>query len=703
MNATHASAISQRCLARMRGRRGARMRGSVIVNAIIAVSLILVVLIGTELGYMFYMKRELQKTADLAALSGAQALLPASCGNATAAAVANAAQNMPSLLTPMTAAEVECGNWNPTLRAAPLHFGVPDTGQILNAVRVTLTRTAPLLLPTLPGNQSFAISVEALAAKKQPLASLSIRSTIVSIDTQRSAILNALFGGLLGGSLDVSVAGWQGLLDTNIKLLDFLDQLKLDLGLSAATYDEVLGTSVNAGVLLQSMIKVMERGGSSADISVQALQKLLAAAQTSPVALSPGELLNIASGTDAAGLQTDVQLFELVQGVVQLANGKNALAADIPVNVPGIAGITAKVRAIEAPQVSAVGNPSLIDPNLGVNDPNKIYVRTAQIRLLLSLNLSGVGSVVSGVGSAASAALTPLANFLRPLTTLSLDNLVPDLVGTLVCGGGGFLVPECEEMQVIYTSALAAPIDVSISSGNGSALVTGHTCGAGDSKTLDVRATTSIARLNIGKVSNALSSSQAATAEPIDIVEIGYRVAKPGFCLLSVLCTGTKWMNAAGSFVDDEASAKKTVIAGLGLVINADVGGSASDHTLTYTAPAAANLPEIDAAPYDGAGTDPSFRPISAQSLAEGLGSTLAGIQIQPYKSDTSGILGPLLNGTLSLVSGLLNTLQTLVKTALAPLLDPAINLLLDLSGIDLAKAEVGARLSCNRSVELVY
>lgn len=676
------------------------MRGSVIVNAIIAVSLILVVLIGTELGYMFYMKRELQKTADLAALSGAQALLPASCGNATAAAVANAAQNMPSLLTPMTAAEVECGNWNPTLRAAPLHFGVPDTGQILNAVRVTLTRTAPLLLPALPGNQSFAISVEALAAKKQPLASLSIRSAIVSIDTQRSVILNALFGGLLGGSLDVSVAGWQGLLDTNIKLLDFLDQLKLDLGLNAATYDEVLGTSVNAGVLLQSMIKVMERGGSSADISVQALQKLLAAAQTSPVALSPGELLNIASGTDAAGLQTDIQLFELVQGVVQLANGKNALAADIPVNVPGIAGITAKVRAIEAPQVSAVGNPSLIDPNLGVNDPNKIYVRTAQIRLLLSLNLSGLGTALADVGSTALATLSPIANFLDSVATPDFDNLVPDLIGIVACGG---IFPSCTPMKVIYTTALATPIDVSVSSGNGSALVTGHTCGSDDSKTLNAQASTSLARINVGKVSNALSSSQPATAEPVEILEIGYREAKYDSCLLSLLCFGEKWKTSSGTFVTDKESAKKTVISGLGLVINSDVGGSASGQSLTYTAPAAANLPEIDAAPYDGAGSDPSFQPISAQSLVQGLSSTLAGIQIQPYQSDTSGILGPLLNGTLSLVSGLLSTLQTIIKNALAPLFDPAVNLLLDLLGIDLAKAEVGARLSCNRGVELVY
>jgi uncharacterized membrane protein len=676
------------------------MRGSVIVNAVIAVSFILVVLIGTELGYMFYMKRELQKTADLAALSGAQALLPASCGNATAAAVANAAQNMPSLLTPMTAAEVECGNWDPTLRAAPLHFGVPGTGQILNAVRVTLTRTAPLLLPTLPGNQSFAITVEAMAAKKQPLASLSIRSTIASIDTQRSVILNALFGGLLGGSLDVSVAGWQGLLDTNIKLLDFLDQLKLDLGLSAATYDEVLGTSVNAGVLLQSMVTVMERGGSSADISVQTLQKLLAAAQTSPVALSPGDLLNIASGTDAAGLRTDVQLFELVQGVVQLANGKNALAADIPLNVPGIAGITAKVRAIEAPQVSAVGNPSLIDPNLGVNDPNKIFVRTAQIRLLLSVNLTGLGAAFSGPLSIALEALSPIINFLNSVSTLNLGTIVSDLIGAVGCGG---LLPSCAIERVVYAEALPATIEIGVSSGNGTALVAGHTCGGDDSKTLNVLASTSVARLNIGKVSNALSSSLPATAEAVDIVEIGYREARFDSCVLSI-CSETRWWKtASGTLVTDKASAKKTIIAGLGLVINSDVAGSASGQALTYTAPAAANLPEIDAAPYDGAGSDPSFQPISAQSLAEGLSSTLAGIQIQPYKSDTSGILGPLLNGTLSLVSGLLNTLQTVVKTALAPLLDPAINLLLDLLGIDLAKAEVGARLSCNRSVELVY
>ncbi|WP_280813787.1 TadG family pilus assembly protein [Variovorax sp. TBS-050B] len=677
-----------------------RMRGSVVVNAIIAVSLVLIVLIGTQVGYMFYVKRELQKTADLAALSGAQAVQPASCTDASAAAVANAAQNMPALLAPVSAAEVQCGHWDPAAHPAPLHFGTPSAGQYLNAVRVTLTRTAPLLLPALPGNPAFAISVEALAAKRQPLASLSIRSTLATVDTQRSVLLNALVGGMLGGSLSLSAGGWQGLVDSRIRLLDFLDQLKLDLGISTAGYDGVLGTDVNAGVLLQSMIKVMERGGATANVAVQALQQIALAAQASPVALKLGELLDVATGTDTAGLQTDLQLFDLVQGVVQLANGKNALAADIPVSLPGIAGVTAKVRAIEPPQVSAVGNPALIDPSQGVSDPNRIYVRTAQVRLLLSVNLSGLSNVVSNLLSAVTAAISPLINFLESVATLNLGTIVSDLVGTIACGG---ILPACAETKVIYASALSAPIDVSLSSGNGAALVTGHTCGVGENKTLAVQASTSVAQLHIGKVTNPFSSSAPALAEPVELIEIGYSVARFDSCLLSLICSGKKWKNAAGTFVTDPASAKKNVISGLGLSVNADVGGSAGGQALNYAAPAAANLPEIDAAPYDGPGLDPSFQPLSTQSLVQSLGPALGSVKVQAYASSTSGVLGPLLNGTLGLVSGLLNTLQNIVKDALAPLLDPAVNLLLDLLGIDLARAEVGARLSCHRGVELVY
>jgi uncharacterized membrane protein len=680
------------------GARGRRARGSIVINTAIALSLVVITLLGTQIGYLMLMKRELQKTADLAALSGAQSLLPLSCVDARTAAVANAAQNMPPMLPPLAAADVECGNWDPQTRDAPQYFGAPNAGQFFNAVRVRLSRTPALLLPNLSGGQPFTITVQALAAQRQPLASLNIRSTLLSVDTKQSALLNAVFGGLLGGSLSLQAAGWQGLLNTNIQLLSFLDQLKLDLNISAANYDQVLNTSVNAGVLLQSMITVMERGGNTAAVTVQALRDLLVSVQASPFTLKLSDLLGIASGTDAAGLSTELQLFQIVQGMVQVANGKNGLAADVPITVPGIASVTTKVRVVEAPQISAVGNPSLINPSLGVNDPNKIYVRTAQVRMLLSVDLSGITNAVSNLLSAVTGALSPLIGFLNSVLSLNLGTLVPDLIATIVCAGTG-----CPVTKVIYTDVLPTAIDIGISSGNGSALVTGHTCGTADSKSLNVQANTSIARLNVGKVSNIFSSSQPATAEPVGIIEVGYREAKFDFCLLSLICSPKKWRTASNTYVADMAAAKKTVISGLGLVINSDVGGSASGTALTYIAPVPANLPEIDAAPYDGAGADPSFKTISATSLVQSLGGTLGGIQLQPYSSDASGLLGGVLNGALNLISNLLNTLQTVIKNALGPLLDPTVNALLDLLGIDLAQAEVGARLSCHRGAELVY
>jgi uncharacterized membrane protein len=674
----------------------------VVVTATIALSLLVIVLVGTELGYLFFLKRELQKTADLAALSGVLSLHPSSCVDARTAAVANGTQNMPPMFPPLAQADVECGNWDPATREGPQHFGAPEPGQIFNAVRVRLTRTPALLLPGLSGGQPFTINVQALAAQRQPLASLSIRSTLVSIDTKKSGLLNAVFGGLLGGSLNVTALGWQGLLDTNIQLLKFLDQLKLDLNISAAGYDQVLGTNVGAGVLLQTMITVMEGSGGATAVTVQALRDVLASVQTSPFSLKLGDLLGVASGTDAAGLSTDVQLFQIVQGMIQIANGKNGLAADVPVSIPGIVGATAKIRAIEPPQVSAVGNPELIDASLGVSDPNKIYVRTAQVRVLLSVDLGNVTNALSDVLSAVTAALSPLINFLESVASLNLGTIVNDLVATIACGG--LLPNSCPVAKVIYTTPLPASIEIGISAGTGSAFVTGHACNAADSKSLNVQANTSVARLNVGKVSNIFSSSVEANADPVEILEIGYREATFDSCLLSLICSPKKWKTASGTYVTDMNSAKKNVISGLGLVVNSPIGGSVSGTALTYVAPAPANLPEIDAAPYDGTGPDPSFKQISATSIGQSLGSTfLDGLQILPYSSNASGILGGLLTDTQGLVSNLMNTLQTVITNALGPLLNPAINVLLDLLGIDLAQAEVGARLSCNRGAELVY
>jgi len=685
----------------------AHVRGSIVVNLAIALSLIVITLIGSELGYLFFVKRELQKTADLAALAGAQALGPSDCASAQRAAATNANVNILPGLPRVAETEVSCGHFDPA-RTTPRHFGAPNAGQKLNAVLVTLTRTPSLLLPLLPGNAQRAITVEALAAQQQPLASLTVRNTLVSVNDAKSPLLNAVVGGLLGGSLNIDAVGWNGLLNTDIKLLDFLDQLKISLKITAGGYDQVLNTEVEVGTLLDAMITALKKSGQTLDVVLKALDKLHVAA-TGPGAkplIKLADLLNIETGTEAGGLKSDLQLFQLVNGVVQLASGKSAASVDL--NIPSLAGITAsvKIRIVEPPQVSAIGNPNLIKPGTGPGtgaaDPYGIYVRTSQIRTLISLNLTSLTNVVSQIASAVLAALSPIINFINTVASLNLGNIVGQLVGGIICGGNS-----CPVSKVLYADALPAPIDVAISSGNGEAYVTGHTCTTDTSKELDVQANTSIAQVNVGKVSDTVFSSSApVTAAPVPVVEIGYQEARYDSCLLSILgpllCSGEKWKNAAGNFVDGKANGKKTVVSGLGLTINSPVGGTGTANPLVYRAPAPENLPEIDAPPFDGT-VDPSYKAITSQSVVSSLAATLGGIQIRPYSSDNSGLLGSLLGGTLNLISGLLTTLQNLVKNALGPLLDPAANYLLEMLGIDLSKTEVSGRLSCNRGAVLVY
>jgi len=690
-----------------------RARGSIIINTAIALSLIVITLVGAELGYQFYLKRELQKTADLAALAGAQKLGQpgGTCSPAEIAAQANAEKNFAGIAL----TEATCGHWDPT-KVTPAstdcfagtndHFSPEVSPE--NAFRVRIKPPPSTLLPFFTGNRT--ICVQAVATQRQPLASLTIRSTLVMVDSEKSRLLDAILGSMLGTTLSVRAGGWQGLLDTNVQLLAILDQLKkLDIKLSALNYDQLLDSEINAGVLLNATINAMPRDGETANIAVEALGDILTSIEAAPFSLRLRELLSVATGTEAAGLQADLQLFQIVQGVIQVANGKNSLAADIPINIDGIANFNVKVRATEPPQISAIRNPALINPEV-IEDPNNIQVQTAQVRTLISVNLSELNNTISKINEAVGPALGAIVDLLKSITSLNLGNLVSSIENILaqLLGCGGFLSPACQPMKVIYTNVLADPIKIGIKAGNGSALVTGFTCASDSEKSLTANAKTSIARLNIGNMQeNDFFTDPEPVAAPISVLEIGYREVKYDSCpLLPVLgdkCKGEKWLNNAGIFVSDSSTAKKTVIAGIGLSINSNVGGN-SFKKLLYSTPINENLPEIDAMPYSGPAPDPSYQALSTNSIVESLASTLNGIQLNTYYSSGSGPLGPLLGVTSNIVTGLLTSLKSILSGELVKLfIDPVTNNLLELLGVSLAQAEVGARLSCNQGAALVY
>ena len=646
-------------------------RGSIVVQTAIALSLVIITLIGTELGYLYYLKREMQKAVDLAALAGAQVLEGTDCSAAKATALANAALNLPATLS-LDASDITCGRWDPVANAGPLHFAAPTGTQPFNAVSITMRRSPALLLPAIPGNALRRVEVQALAAQRLPRAALTIRSTLASVDPARATLLNAVLGGMLGGSLGLDAVGYNGLLDSRLKLLGFLDQLALDLGIAAGQYDTVLSTQATAAQLLRAAVTALQRQGDTAAVAITALDALRVTAEAAAAQplLKLGDLLGVQTGTPAAALDLDLQVFQLAEGVVQLANGQNGLVASVPLSIPGLLKLSTRVQVIEPPQMSAVGDPALarLDPT----GANAIAVRTAQVRTLVTVELpvlSGVSSLVNAVGDAVA-----------PVTTLLNNVLHLDLVSTLTC-----LV--CTR-TVTDIDLLPPPVrlDINLDAGGGSSHVTDFDCTDG-AQTLSARTRTAAADLRIGKMgatadaaaTQVFSSRLPPVVSAVPLVDVGALQCAKALGLLVLAC--------------DEPGRKAFYGGGLGLL--GDIPVAATEEAQVFVAP-----PEV--------GAEPAWKAVSSQYLVDSLGQTLrasAGlVRAMPATGSAGGGSASVLAALASTLSGVINALGNVVSNVAAPLLDGLLNTVLhDVVGLDLAKTEVGAQMTCARGAQLVY
>lgn len=631
-------------------------RGAILVYAAIALSIAIILLASIDIGHFFYTKRELQKIADLSAIAGAQVLVHGDCTQARASSAGNASQNgwdgIDSNLTR------RCGHWSPA-------GSFVATAEPLNAMQVTAARDVASFIGTwVFASGGKRVTATSIAKQDTQLAVLNLRSTLVSVDSGRSALLNAIFGGLLGGSVNLTAVGWQGLVDTEVNLLAYLDQLALNLGLTAGDYEGLLDSQVAMAALLQAAIDLMQRGsGSAADIAAIAGLVQLQGAIPPGWLLRLSDLIQLQQGMPSAGLDANIQLFSLVQALVQVGNGQHGIVASVPISLPGLANVTLRTSVIEPPQISAIGDPALAkaDPF----GPDAIYVRTAQVRSVVSVNLptlSAVTGLLSAVGNLAS----PVTTLLNDLLHLNLVAGVGNLVGALLG------IPK----DVVDILVLPPPvrIDVNLDVAAGEARVTDFQCNAGANRSLRASATTAAASLRVGKIDTAAIFSSHATpvVAPLPLIDIGARRCTK-VLLLPVACDPRRPFVGGGVGVKID-----TMVASSGGVLDFD------------------NPPELYEAP--------AYQSIVASNLIASLASTLDGVQVDMYapQSPGGGGIGGLLVGVGNILNGVAAILQPVIRSVLSPLLDPLVNTLLDALGVDLAKLDVGARLSCGTEAELV-
>jgi uncharacterized membrane protein len=688
-----------------------RQQGVVaVMAAVMMITLIMFLAVVVDTGRLFLEKRSLQKNADLAALE--TALLY--CRDQTMDDADRRSVALDALSADRNdfkgnfGDEDEDGDIKVSLGrvlgggAGGRVFTPNSAGENGKAVEVKLTRTIPASLfqqlwPNSPG--TITLQADAVAQACEPTAQLTMRSNLATVDSSRSELLNSLLGGLLGTTLNLGVGDWQSLLDTNLNLLGYFDALATELNLDAGNYDSVLTADVSVGELLDVAADVAQAAGDTTAVSALGLISLAIPPATPLIALE--DMLEIQSGTEEAGLNTNLQLMQLVQGSIQLANTESGIEANLPIDL-GIVSATLKVRVTEPPMFSAVGNPELAKNNPYGGDA--IYVRSSQIKVFASLNL-------------------PVFSTLDPLLTSSLvsgvANLVSDLlslelleaIGDLLCIGT--CTDEIIDIRALSSANPSGPssrIDVLISAGQGEARVTDYSCNiTADEKTLTTPSQSSIASVAIGQMDSANAfSGDPLTVEPIPVIDIG-KITARRTCLTSLICGSASYKKGV-SWVSNIEDADRVSFSGGGFGLKVSPQDPSDGNPTEATAqsltfenhPDETYLPDIDQKL-----TENAYLEISSEGAVSDVAGILNGIELEFYEPEGGSIggngLGNLIYEIGSVIEPLLDGVTDLLDAALAPLLDNILNNVLGVLGASLANADVGAAMTCeNEKVRLV-
>ena len=625
-----------------------QQRGAIGLMAAVTLGMVLLfMLLVVDSGRLYLEQRKLQRVADMAVLEAVT--LGGSCGSTqTAAGFAN--QNaIRNNFTPGTVQKINTTCGTLTTNSSQLRVFTADSTKS-DAIRVIATTTVPTsvagglwsILSKDGFDMNTNLTASAVGSTPGPtLAQISIRTTLATVDTSQSPLLNNLFSGLLGGNVAISAVGWDGLVKADINLLQYLNQLAINLNVKAGDYTTLLNTNATVTQLIKAAATVATLNGATADVQTALTNLQVAAIKDTPVKI--GDLLQLQTGTPTAGLDTNLNLFSVIQAAIQIANKNNAVAVNLPVNVLGLAKVTTTVKVIEGPQFSAIGNPAT----------DRIYVRTAQVRSLITIELPVLDTVAT------------------------LINKVSELISGLGGVLQGLLCGVLSACGTTYDIKILPPkliLSINLDAGGADALVTAYTCpsGSSGSKSLTVQANTALANLNVGNIdgSKAFSSSSPVTVTPLPIVNI---ISKT--CGL-LGCTSKDY-------------------GGGGIAIMAKLPIAETPSTLVYSAATNSVPPNLKQPPM-AKNASPTTNVVAS------LKNTLSNVPIELYApvegsgllSSLAGVLTGTVNATLLAV---INIASGLINGVLSPLLDPVINNLLSLLGVNLMATEVDANLSCNQ------
>jgi len=334
-----------------------------------------------DIGHLYLEKRRLQSAVDAAALAAA--------GDPT-----NASAIVTRVLTARgygTAATVATGAYSAD-STIPMNDRLDtDPAAQKNAVRVNETVTTPSVLARMVGGAPQSTISASATAAQIPVVSFSAGTGLAGLS---GGAINTVLGGLLGTSLNLSLANYQALANVNVDALTFLDQLAAQAGVSAGTYGDLANTNVTMSQLataITAALNIHPDGNDSA--AIDALN-LLSLATPGSVTAPVGRILDttvwqkreVGSVAEQTPGQVAFNLYDLASGMGRAYGGQHLVNLGSTLTVP-VAGVTLGTRmALGAPMTSIAA------ATVGTS------ITTAQTRLAIAAakpGLSLLGNIVT--------------------------------------------------------------------------------------------------------------------------------------------------------------------------------------------------------------------------------------------------------------------------------------------------------------------
>ena len=384
-----------------------QQRGFAAIFAAVAMAAMLsAVALTIDIGRLYNAERGLQRAAHLAALDAVQ-LVSGCTGRGVIGSAAEAQQEAVSSLArngfAASSVLTEIG-MRDTADAQSRFLALSEGDARISAVRVTLTQPAPArLIPAITGGSTLQLQARA-AAEQAPQAGVSLGVTVLGLNSANSPLLNALLGGLLGGSVNLSLASQRGLAAAQVQLGD------LAAAAGVATPSGLVTVSTTLPGMLTLLADALNITGGAANTAAAATLGSLAALADPSRNVQLGDVLEIGSQITGSAADTAyVDALSLLTALAQSAMVGQPLNLPLTVALPaGLANLRLVLKVQQAPKIIGPG-----PAGTGPDGRPLTFARTAAIQLQVRTDLLDVNGALS--------ALSPLVGVVAQPIRLGLD------------------------------------------------------------------------------------------------------------------------------------------------------------------------------------------------------------------------------------------------------------------------------------------